>query len=472
DRFRRSAPRPPAAHAALRQHRGGGGVDAPHPPQPRDGGDPHPRVRQGGVHEPRRQRQGPRGAGHHRGRRARGRAAPRRHRGGGDQRQHRGGAGAGRRHQGVPLHLHHPGQDEPGEGAAPQGVRGRGDRDAHRRGARPPRQLRDDGEADRRRDAQRHPRQPVLQPGQPRGPLRHHRPRDLGADGGAGDALRLGRGHRRHADGGGALPQGAQPRRPHHRRRPGGLHHRRVRGHGEQAGSRAVQGGGDRAGQDPRHAGHERGGRVALGGRPRVAGDGAPADPRGGAVRGRLGGADLPGGAGSGARDRRPGGVRRLHPVRHGRALPVQDLQRRVDEGEPAAGAVARDGARHGERQGRQGAGSAHRGGAGNARAAGAGLHHPAQHLAAPRGVRGGLRGAHLRGVADVARAGEHGHAGAVGAAPDGRAPAGGGRARGPARDHAAAEPAEPGRAGAARRAAGGDHHPLRRPPLPHRRAV
>ena len=47
--------------------------------------------------------------------------------------------------------------------------------------ARPPRQLRDEGQADREGDARRDPGQPVLQPGQPRGALRHHRARRSGS---------------------------------------------------------------------------------------------------------------------------------------------------------------------------------------------------------------------------------------------------------------------------------------------------
>ncbi len=47
--------------------------------------------------------------------------------------------------------------------------------------------------------------------------------RDLGADRRQGHGLRRGRGDRRHDLRGGALPQGAQPRDPDHRGRPGGL---------------------------------------------------------------------------------------------------------------------------------------------------------------------------------------------------------------------------------------------------------
>ncbi len=97
------------------------------------------------VHEPGGLCQGPDRSRNHRGRRGCRRAPAGRHHRGGYQRQHRGGARPRRHPARVPLHLHHPGQDEPGEGAAAQGIRRRGDRDAHRRSARSPGQLRRDG---------------------------------------------------------------------------------------------------------------------------------------------------------------------------------------------------------------------------------------------------------------------------------------------------------------------------------------
>ena len=70
---------------------------------------------------------------------------PGRHHRGGHQRQHRGGPRPRRRHQGLPLHLHHPGQDVGGEGA-PAARAGRGgDRRAHRGAARPSRVLHQQG---------------------------------------------------------------------------------------------------------------------------------------------------------------------------------------------------------------------------------------------------------------------------------------------------------------------------------------
>ena len=53
---------------------------------------------------------------------------------------------------------------------------------------------------------------PVLQPRQPRGPLPRHGPGALGGDGRAGRLPGRGRRHRRHADRGRPLPEGAQPR--------------------------------------------------------------------------------------------------------------------------------------------------------------------------------------------------------------------------------------------------------------------
>ena len=64
---------------------------------------------------------------------------------------------------------------------------------------------------------------PVLQPAQPALPLRDDRPGDLGADGGEDHPLRRGRRHRRHHQRHRPLPQGAEPRRPGDRRRPGRL---------------------------------------------------------------------------------------------------------------------------------------------------------------------------------------------------------------------------------------------------------
>ena len=61
------------------------------------------------------------------------------------------------------------------------------------------------------RDPRRLPAQPVLQPGQPAGPLRVDGPRALGADRRAHHAPRRRRRHRRHDHRHRALPQGAQP---------------------------------------------------------------------------------------------------------------------------------------------------------------------------------------------------------------------------------------------------------------------
>ena len=64
---------------------------------------------------------------------------------------------------------------------------------------------------------------PVLQPEQPALALRDHRPGDLDADRGQDHPLRRRRRHRRHHQRHRPLPQGAEPRRPGDRRRPGRL---------------------------------------------------------------------------------------------------------------------------------------------------------------------------------------------------------------------------------------------------------
>ncbi len=71
--------------------------------------------------------------------------------------------------------------------------------------------------------AQRLPSQPVRQPQQPARPHQDHRARDLGADRRTDHALRRRCRHVRNAHRHGALPQAAESRHPHRRRRPGGL---------------------------------------------------------------------------------------------------------------------------------------------------------------------------------------------------------------------------------------------------------
>ncbi len=134
-----------------------------------------------------------------------------------------GNTGVGARDRGgdarLPLHLHDARQDVAGEGAAAEGVRRGGHHHADRGAARPSRQLRHDGEADRGADAERDPREPVLQPGEPRGALRDDGPRAVGADRGAHHALRRRGRHGRDDHRRRALPQGAEPEHPDHRRR-------------------------------------------------------------------------------------------------------------------------------------------------------------------------------------------------------------------------------------------------------------
>ncbi len=160
---------------------------------------------------------------------------------------------------------------------------------------------------------------------------------------GARHPLRRRGGHRRHHHRRRALPQGAEPARPRGRRRPGGLHHPRLRGDGDASGEGApykVEGIGqdkipgtldmdvvdewrsvdDRAAfaiarRLTREEGLFVGGSSGL-----IAARGPRGGPRGG----------------------RPGRLRRLHPPRHRRALPLQALQRRVDAREPAHRARAR----------------------------------------------------------------------------------------------------------------------------------
>ncbi len=73
------------------------------------------------------------------------------------------------------------------------------------------------------RDRGRLEAQPVRQREQPALALRDHRPGDLGADRGQDHPLRRRRRHRRHDQRHRPLPQGAEPRRPGDRRRPGRL---------------------------------------------------------------------------------------------------------------------------------------------------------------------------------------------------------------------------------------------------------
>ena len=85
--------------------------------------------------------------------------------------------------QGLPLHLRHARQDEPGEDRDAAGLRRRGRDHPDRRRARLARVVLLGLLAPRRGDSGRLQARPVLEPGQPGGPLPQHRSRALGADG-------------------------------------------------------------------------------------------------------------------------------------------------------------------------------------------------------------------------------------------------------------------------------------------------
>ena len=163
--------------------------------------------------QPRRQRQGPRRPGDDRRGRAPRLAAARRHHHRGHRRQHRRRPGHGRRRQGLPLHLRPARQDERREDPPAQGLRRRGRHHAHQRRPRFARELQRRRRPPGPRDPRRLAAQPVHQPGQPRDPLPHHRPGNLGADRGPDHRLRRRRRHRRHHLRRRPLPQGAEPRR-------------------------------------------------------------------------------------------------------------------------------------------------------------------------------------------------------------------------------------------------------------------
>ena len=133
-----------------------------------------------------------------RGRRARRRSCARRHDRRADVGQHRHRPGHRRAAEGLPRDRGDAGQDvarRRSTSCAPTAPRSSSARPTSRptrpsptTGRRPP----------GRRDPRRLPAQPVLQPGQPAGPLRLHRPRDLGADRRPDHAPRRRRRHRRH----------------------------------------------------------------------------------------------------------------------------------------------------------------------------------------------------------------------------------------------------------------------------------
>ena len=167
-------------------------------------------AREARVHESGRVEQGPHRARDDRGRRARRPTPARRDDRRADLGQHRRGARHRRGAQGLPVHLRDARQDEPGEDLDAQGVR-RGGRD-HPDGGRPrlARELLLRLRPARRGDPRRLQARPVLERGEPAGPLRDDGPRALGADRRRGGRdRRLGR-HRRLDLGDRPVLQGAQ----------------------------------------------------------------------------------------------------------------------------------------------------------------------------------------------------------------------------------------------------------------------
>ena len=204
-------------------------------------------------------------------------------------------------------------------------LRRRGHRRAHRRRARFPAVLLPRRRPADRGDPRRVPAEPVPQRREPRDALPHDRPRDLGADGREDHAPRRRRGDGRHGQRDRALPQGDEPGDRDRRRRPGRLDllergrppvPRRGRGRGLLA--RDVRP------RDRRPLGH----RLRPGQLPHD----PPARARGGHPHRRLGrarGRGRPRGRGD---DRRPRRAGRRDPPRRRAQLPLEDLQRRVDD--------------------------------------------------------------------------------------------------------------------------------------------
>ena len=235
-----------------------------------------------------------------------------------------------------------------------------------------------------RGDPRRVPAEPVLQPRQPRGALRHHRPGDLGADRRRDGRAGRRRGDRRNDQRDRSLPEGAEAFAARRRRGPRGFAVLR----GARRGGAPLPDRGHRRGLLARDVRPVRGGPLGPRIGPGFAGDRPRADPPGGdpgrrvvrdrAVRRADG---RPGTAGRDADGRDPPG--------HGAELPVEALQRLVDapvrvprppgagprrggpgrearRSNPAAGHDRR--ARQGAAGGRPAAGVRHLTGAGRAR--------------------------------------------------------------------------------------------------------
>ena len=240
--------------------------------------------REARVVQPGRLDQGPRRGGADRGRRTRRPAEARRHDRRADLRQHRHRARDRGAAEGLPRDRGDARQDVAREDRPPPRLR-------RRRRARPDRRpagvapvLLPRRRPAHRRDPGRVPAQPVLQPGQPAGPLRVDRARDLGADRRPDHPPRRRRRHRRHDHRHRPLPARAQPRPRGDRRRPRGIDLlRRARerppipGRGRRRGllARDVRPVGDRP--------------LGHGVRPRRVPDHAPAGPARGHPRRRVG---------------------------------------------------------------------------------------------------------------------------------------------------------------------------------------
>ncbi|CAA9371458.1 MAG: Cysteine synthase, partial [uncultured Gemmatimonadetes bacterium] len=234
---------------------------------------------------------------------------------GAHQRQHRDRAGVRGRLAGLPLHLRDAGDHDGGapphaaRPRVPRGAHGGAQGDERRHGAR----RGDRGAAGGARvDAA-----PVRQPRQPRHPLPHHRPGDLGGHGGRGGHLRLRHRHGGHDHGRRALPARAEAGDPHRRRGAGG----EPRALGRRA--LAAQAAGDRAGLRAGEPGHLHVRRGGDGHQRRRHRHRPPPGPRRGDLRGDLVGLHHLGRA----PDRRAPGERgeadRLHRLRLRRAVPV-----------------------------------------------------------------------------------------------------------------------------------------------------
>ena len=140
-----------------------------------------------------------------------------------DLRQHRDRPGHRGSAQGLPRDRGDARQDVAREDRPAARLRRRRRARPDRRSAGVPPVLLPGGRPAHRRDPRRVPAQPVFQPGQPPGPLRVDRPRDLGADGGSDHSSGRRRGNGRHDHRHRPLPARAQAGPHRDRRRPRGF---------------------------------------------------------------------------------------------------------------------------------------------------------------------------------------------------------------------------------------------------------